>query len=190
MGPGPAAGSIARLDALASRPGCQLTYSVGWDLGGRERDAIRLVPEEAWQIAIDHRGAQRAGTWWSQVRDVKITAFVTEYLLPLLICPCCGKTGAAQAPEWAHPGSVSYGPGVNTAAVLLSSYGNVPTERTANLIQILLGSGPGAGGHAIGLVITHHRLPNPPASLRSVYQDRALIQRTTGIWLSHAQPAW
>ena len=84
-------------------------------------------------------GAQREGTWWSQVRDVKITTFVTEYLLPLLTCPCCGKASAAQAPGWAHPGSVSYGPGVNTAAVLLSSYGNVPAERTANLIRMLLG---------------------------------------------------
>ena len=56
-------------------------------------------------------GAQRAGTWWSQVRDVKITAFVTEYLLPLLACPCCGKINAAQAPPWAHPGSISCGPG-------------------------------------------------------------------------------
>ncbi len=43
------------------------------------------------------------------------------------------------APPWAYPGSVSYGPGINTAAVLLSSYGNVPAERAANLIGMLLG---------------------------------------------------
>ena len=83
--------------------------------------------------------AVRAGTWWSQVWDVKITKFVSEYLLPLLACPCCGKVNAAQLPAWAHPGSISYGPQVNTAAVLLSSYGNVPAERTANLIGMLLG---------------------------------------------------
>ena len=35
---------IARLDKLAARPGHQLTYSVGWELGGRERDAIGAVP--------------------------------------------------------------------------------------------------------------------------------------------------
>ena len=58
-GAGASHGLIARLDALASRPGHQLTYSVGWDLGGRERDAIRLAPQEAWQIAIDHRGEVR-----------------------------------------------------------------------------------------------------------------------------------
>ena len=81
----------------------------------------------------------RSGAWWSQVRDVRIASFVTEYLLPLLTCPCCGKVSAAAAPPWAYPGSVSYGPGINTAAVLLSSYGNVPAERTANLIGMLLG---------------------------------------------------
>jgi transposase len=97
------------------------------------------VPAECSRCGTGLAGAARAGTWWSQVRDVKIATSVTEYLLPLLACPCCGKAVAAQAPAWAHPGSVSYGPGVNTAAVLLSSYGNVPAERTANLIRMLLG---------------------------------------------------
>ena len=86
-----------------------------------------------------------AGTWWSQVWDVRVTRFVTEYLLPLLTCPCCGKVNAAQPPAGAYPGSISYGPGVNTAAVLLSSYGNVPSERAANLIGMLLGIPVSAG---------------------------------------------
>lgn len=42
---------ITRLDRLASRRGYERTYSVGWELGGRERAAIRLVPGAAWQIA-------------------------------------------------------------------------------------------------------------------------------------------
>jgi hypothetical protein len=75
------------------------------------------------------------------VRDVRITTFVTEYLLPLLACPCCGKVNAAQAPPWAHSGSISYDPGINTAAVLLSSYGNVPAERAANLIGMPVSPG-------------------------------------------------
>ncbi len=103
------------------------------------------APAECSRCGAGLEGARRAGTWWSQVRDVKITTFVTEYLLPLLTCSCCGKVSAAQAPAWAHPGSVSYGPGVNTAAVLLSSYGNVPAERTANLIGMLLGVPVSAG---------------------------------------------
>jgi hypothetical protein len=58
-GAGASHGLIDRLDALASRPGHQLTYSVGWDLSERERTAITAVPEQAWQIAIDHRGEVR-----------------------------------------------------------------------------------------------------------------------------------
>ena len=58
-GAGASHGLIGRLDALAARPGHQLTYSVGWDLGERERAAIRLAPAGAWQIAVDHRGQVR-----------------------------------------------------------------------------------------------------------------------------------
>jgi hypothetical protein len=39
-GAGASHGLITRLDQLAARPGYQLTYSVGWELGARERAAI------------------------------------------------------------------------------------------------------------------------------------------------------
>jgi hypothetical protein len=58
-GAGASHGLIARLDTLASRPGHQLIYSVGWDLGKREKDAIAAVPGQAWQIAIGHHGEAR-----------------------------------------------------------------------------------------------------------------------------------
>jgi hypothetical protein len=58
-GAGASHGLIARLDALAARRGYELTYSVGWVLGERERAALRLVPEPSWQIAIDARGQIR-----------------------------------------------------------------------------------------------------------------------------------
>jgi hypothetical protein len=58
-GAGASHGLITRLDQMASRPGYQLTYSVGWELGERERRAIRLVPGAAWQIAVDGRGEVR-----------------------------------------------------------------------------------------------------------------------------------
>jgi hypothetical protein len=58
-GAGASHGLIARLDKLASRRGCRLTYSVGWELGRRERAAISVVPGGAWQIAVDHRGEVR-----------------------------------------------------------------------------------------------------------------------------------
>jgi hypothetical protein len=50
---------ITRLDTLAARPGYQVIYSVGWELGGRERAALTAVPAGAWQIAIDERGEVR-----------------------------------------------------------------------------------------------------------------------------------
>jgi regulator of replication initiation timing len=71
-------------------------------------------PAECSRCGAGLGSAARAGTWWSQVRDVKITPFTAEYRLPLLACPCCGKVNAAQAPPWAQPGSISYGPGINT----------------------------------------------------------------------------
>jgi|SRR5689334_1305117 hypothetical protein len=58
-GAGASHGLIARLDALAGRRGFELTYSVGWVLGERERAALRLVPDQAWQIAIDSAGEVR-----------------------------------------------------------------------------------------------------------------------------------
>jgi hypothetical protein len=58
-GAGASHGLITRLDQLAARRGYELTYYVGWELGARERAAIRLVPQQAWQIAIDQRGEVR-----------------------------------------------------------------------------------------------------------------------------------
>src|SRR5260370_15691836 len=58
-GAGASHGLIAHLGKLAARPGYQLIYSVGWELGEREKRAIRLVPARAWQIAIDGDGEIR-----------------------------------------------------------------------------------------------------------------------------------
>jgi Transposase DDE domain group 1 len=58
-GAGASHGLIERLDELARRPGRQLIYSVGWELGERERRALRRVPPQAWQAAVDARGQVR-----------------------------------------------------------------------------------------------------------------------------------
>jgi Transposase DDE domain group 1 len=50
---------VAHLDKLGTRRGHELTYSVGWALGEREKAALRLAPDEAWQVAIDGRGEVR-----------------------------------------------------------------------------------------------------------------------------------
>ena len=76
---------------------------------------------------------------------MSISRLVTEWLLPALTCRCCGQVSTADAPPGARPGSICYGPGINTAAVLLAGYGNVPAERTAHLIGMLLGTPVSAG---------------------------------------------
>jgi transposase len=70
---------------------------------------------------------------------------VTEWLLPGLSCPCCDEVTFAVPPPGLHAGSVSYGPGLNAAAVLLTAYGNVPPERAAQVIGMLLGADVSAG---------------------------------------------
>jgi hypothetical protein len=50
---------VRELDRLAGRHGYQLTYSVGWELGARERTAIGKVPWTAWEPAIDGKGKVR-----------------------------------------------------------------------------------------------------------------------------------
>jgi transposase len=96
-------------------------------------------PAQCSRCGAGLQGARPAGRSWAQVWDVTISRLVTEWLLPALTCPCCGEVTVAAAPAGAYPGSVSYGSGINTAAVLLAAYGNVPAERAANLIRMLLG---------------------------------------------------
>ncbi|MGH3283536.1 MAG: IS66 family transposase [Streptosporangiaceae bacterium] len=74
-----------------------------------------------------------------------ISRLVTEWALPGLSCPCCGEVTFAEPPPGLHAGSVAYGPRLSAAAVLLTAYGNVPPERAASLIGMLLGAEVSAG---------------------------------------------
>jgi transposase len=67
-----------------------------------------------------------------------------HYVLPRRTCCGCGKTTTAQVP-FGQAGAVAYGVNVNAAAILLSSAGNVPVERTAMLMAALLGSAVSSG---------------------------------------------
>ena len=82
---------------------------------------------------------------WAQVIDVEAVRKVTEWLLPGLSCPCCGTATFAEPPPGVHAGAVSYGPALNAAAVVLTAYGNVPPERAARVIGMLLGPEVSAG---------------------------------------------
>jgi hypothetical protein len=80
-GAGASHGLIARLDALAARRGFELTYSVGWVLGERERAALRLAPESSWQIAVDGLGEvreRRAGEACPDLRCAHRACWIEE----------------------------------------------------------------------------------------------------------------
>lgn len=88
--------------------------------------------------------ATDAGTAWSQVWDVKVVRWRTEYVLPRRRCGC-GTTTSAVPPDGGLVNGISFGPVLNTAAVALTAFGNVPTERAAHLIGMLFGQDVSAG---------------------------------------------
>ncbi|MGH7867478.1 MAG: IS66 family transposase [Candidatus Dormibacteraceae bacterium] len=88
---------------------------------------------------------QDQGCSWSQVWDIpRLELERVEYLLRRRKCRGCGKTSTAR-PEFGIAGAVSYGANINAAAILLGSEGNVPLERTARLMEMLLGVRVSAG---------------------------------------------
>src|SRR5215471_10031045 len=86
----------------------------------------------------DLAGAADAGTAWSQVWDVKVIRWRAEYLLPRRRCGCTTITTACP-PNGGVINGISFGPVLNTAAVALTAFGNVPIERAGTLIKILYG---------------------------------------------------
>ena len=103
-------------------------------------------------------GARDAGLAWAQVWDI-LPAVLEKvaWQLPRRRCGCCKKVTTAVAP-YAQAGSVVYGPGINAAAVLLSSEGNVPVERAAALMEALLGTPVSSGFVARALARLAQRL--------------------------------
>jgi Transposase IS66 family len=101
-------------------------------------------PAQCSACEQDLAGGADAGPHWSQTWDVQVVVRKLAYTLPRRRCGGCGKVTTA-APPQGQAGTVSYGPKLNTAAIVLSSYGNVPTEKTALLIDMLLGVPVSAG---------------------------------------------
>jgi hypothetical protein len=52
-GAGASHGVVENITPLNRRPGYRVHYSLGWELGGRERAAIGLVPASAWGVVLD-----------------------------------------------------------------------------------------------------------------------------------------
>lgn len=75
---------------------------------------------------------------WAQVWDIAPVVWEkVHYLLARRRCRCCGLLNTATAPG-AQPGSVSYGPNLNAAAILLGHEGNVPVAATAAVLDQLM----------------------------------------------------
>lgn len=101
-------------------------------------------PTECRDCQADLSGARVLPDGWAQVWDVLPAVLdKTHYLLPRRKCDCGVTTTAA--PPYGRAGTVSYGPNLNGAAVVLGSEGNVPVERTALVIDALLGVEVSAG---------------------------------------------
>ena len=104
---------------------------------GEKKDAGPPAECRRCTAALD--GALPVDPRWAQVIDVEVIRKVTEWALPGLECPCCGTVTFAEPPAGAHAGAVSYGAVLNAAAVVLTAYGNVPPERAAQVMAMLLG---------------------------------------------------
>ena len=114
-----------------------------------ERDPDRTEqaepPAECRSCGAGLADAGPASRGWGQVWDIPpVRLEKVHWLLPRLRCAACGKVTTADPPG-GRAGTVVYGPNVNAAAILLSSEGNVPVERTAMLMEALLGAPASAG---------------------------------------------
>ena len=91
---------IARLDKLAARPGYQVIYSVGWELGVRERAAIAAVPAGACSLSRVLRGpvAWRGTTWWHSMYPWPRSPYVCSKSKP--------QASHASDPPWLRTASI------------------------------------------------------------------------------------
>jgi transposase len=103
-----------------------------------DRTETLAAPADCAGCGKDLAHAHDPGDSWAQVWDLlPVVVEKIAYVLPRRRCGC-GRTSTAQPPG-GQAGTVVYGPNLNAAAILLGSEGNVPVERTAMLMDSLLG---------------------------------------------------
>jgi len=113
------------------------------DRDPQQREQVR-PPRECRGCGAGLEDAGEAGTAWSQTWDVRVIRWRTEYLLPRRACACRAITTACP-PGGGPVNGICFGPVLNTAAVALTAFGNVPTERASHLVEMLTGQGVSAG---------------------------------------------
>jgi hypothetical protein len=74
-GAGASHGLVEHISALNARPGYRVHYSVGWELGARERTTLGWVPASAWGAVLDRDGTPRDLT---EAGVVELTALLRE----------------------------------------------------------------------------------------------------------------
>jgi hypothetical protein len=98
-------------------------FDSGWHAGS-DRDRAR--PRGLFEVRGYLDDGTDAGMSWTQIWDTPaIRLEKVHYLLPRRKCSCCKKITTSMMP-FGQAGTVTYGPNVNAAAILLSSAGNVP----------------------------------------------------------------
>jgi hypothetical protein len=75
-GAGASHGLVDHITTLNSKPGRRVHYSVGWELGGRERAAIGQVLATAWDQVLDHDGDPRP---LAEAAVVELTALLRQH---------------------------------------------------------------------------------------------------------------
>jgi hypothetical protein len=75
-GAGASHGLIQHITALNAKPGRRVHYSVGWELGARERAAIGRIPKTAWHTVLDHHGDPRP---LDKAGVVELTALLRQH---------------------------------------------------------------------------------------------------------------
>jgi DDE family transposase len=75
-GAGASHGLVDHITTLNRRPGYRVHYSIGWELGDRERAAIGRVPTSAWAAVLDTDGAPRD---LAKAGVVELTALLREH---------------------------------------------------------------------------------------------------------------
>jgi hypothetical protein len=75
-GAGASHGLVDHITTLDARPGHRVHYSIGWDLGARERTAIGHIPPSAWDHVLDTDGEPRG---LDEAGVVELTALLRRH---------------------------------------------------------------------------------------------------------------
>ena len=104
----------------------------------REPDeTIEIKPRQCGGCGRDLSGEAGVQAESRQKIDVEIRTKITKYEQYEVVCSCCGSTNREEFPE-SVKSHVSYGEGVQSIGVLLTSYGNMSYGKAATFMKDVL----------------------------------------------------